>query len=60
MYDEVAESMTLLIENARSYYNNVLKPIQRCFVNQRESDSFQLLQKWDINSVYTEFGWQIS
>ena len=58
LHDEAAENTTSLTENARSYYNNVLKPIKRCFVNHCETDSSQFLQKWDIGSAYTKFGRQ--
>ena len=57
-HDEAAKSTTSLTENAHSYYNNVLKPIQRCYVNHCESDSSKFLQRWDISSAYTKFGWQ--
>ena len=58
LHDEAAMNSTSLTENARSYYNNVLKPIQRCYVNHCESDSSKFLQRWDISSAYTKFGWQ--
>jgi len=58
LHDKAVENTTSLTENARSYYNNVLKPIRRCFVNHCESDSSQFLQKWDIGSAYTKFGRQ--